>query len=285
MPVANVRGVELNYKILGNSGPWMALNPGGRRGLEAVEVLGEKMAKAGYRVLLHDRRNTGKSDVSIEGRDSEYEVWADDLHELLKQLGGLPAVIGGSSSGCRTSLLFYLRHPETTSALLLWRVTGGAFASNRLANQYYGQYIEAARKGGMKAVCETEHWAECCAAKPANRERLMKMDVNDFIAQMEHWRKFFLAGADLPVIGATEKDLGSIKVPTIIMPGNDQTHGFATGRAAHKMIPGSELYMLFDRELNEPLGPHEIWDEKSEEMARVFTDFLTRKTRASAAAQ
>jgi pimeloyl-ACP methyl ester carboxylesterase len=284
MPTAKIRGAELSYEALGEKGPWMALVPGGRRGMDGVRVLAEKMAKHGYRVLIHDRRNTGKSDVSIEGKDSEYEVWADDMHELLKSLGGLPAVIGGSSSGCRTSLLFYLRHPEATSALLLWRVTGGVFAADRLANQYYGQFIEAAQKGGMKAVCETEHWAECIRQKPSNRDKLMGMSVKQFIDQMEHWKTYFLAGRDLPVIGATEADLKSIKVPTIVMPGNDKTHGFTTGRKAHALIPGAELHMLFDKELDEPLGPHEVWDEKSDEMARVFADFLKRKVRAAATA-
>ena len=284
MSTARIRGAELNYEVLGDKGPWMALVPGGRRGMDGVRVLAEKMAKHGYRVLIHDRRNTGKSDVSIEGKDSEYEIWADDMHELLKSLGGLPAVIGGSSSGCRTSLLFYLRHPEATSALLLWRVTGGVFAADRLANQYYGQFIEAAQKGGMKAVCETEHWAECIRHKPANRDKLMGMSVKQFTDQMEHWKTYFLAGRDLPVIGATEADLKSIEVPTIVMPGNDKTHGFTTGRKAQALIPGAEIHMLFYKELDEPLGPHEVWDEKSGEMASVFADFLKRKVRAAATA-
>jgi hypothetical protein len=129
----------------------------------------------------------------------------------------------------------------------------------------------------MKAVCETEHWKERIDAKPSNRDRLMKMDVKRFIDQMSHWRTYFLKGADLPVIGASEADLGSIKVPTIVVPGNDQTHGFATGRTAHKLIPGSEIYMLFDKELNEPLGPHEVWDEKADEMCSVFDSFLKRR--------
>lgn len=31
MPLARVRGVTLNYEVLGKHGPWMALSPGGRR--------------------------------------------------------------------------------------------------------------------------------------------------------------------------------------------------------------------------------------------------------------
>ena len=33
MPIATVRGVEINYQVLGERGPWVALQPGGRRGM------------------------------------------------------------------------------------------------------------------------------------------------------------------------------------------------------------------------------------------------------------
>ena len=39
--------------------------------------------------------------------------------------------------------------------LLLWHVTGGAFAAQRLAQNYYTQFIEAAERGGMEAVCRS----------------------------------------------------------------------------------------------------------------------------------
>ena len=277
MPTANVRGVTIRYHIIGTSGPWMALSPGGRRGMEAVEGVARRMADAGWRVLLHDRRNCGASDVVIDPSESEYVIWADDLYELMKQQNALPAVIGGSSSGCRLSVLFALRHPDAVRALLLWRVTGGAFAVNRLANQYYTQYIEAAKAGGMKAVCETEHFAERIAAQPANRDRLMRMDPKAFIAAMERWREYFLEGADLPVIGATERDLASIKVPTIVVPGNDKTHGLATGRTAHRLIPDSELFELFKEDVDIDIVPLETWDERDDELAAAFTGFLERR--------
>src|SRR5215207_3825106 len=184
MPVAQVRGVNINYEVLGHRGPWMALSPGGRRALGEIRYLAEPLAQAGYRVLLHDRRNCGASDVVIDGTESEYEIWADDLYELLSQLNALPAIVGGSSSGCRLAILFALRHPASVRALLLWRVTGGAFAAQRLAENYYGQFITAARSGGMAAVAEMEHWRDRIAANPANREKLMAMGTERFIAAM-----------------------------------------------------------------------------------------------------
>ena len=276
MPLAKVRGVNINYKVIGNGGPWVALSPGGRRDLSAVEPLAKSVADAGHRAVIFDRRNCGASDVVIAGEDSEYEIWADDVHELLSQLGALPAFVGGSSSGCRTALLFALRHPEAVRALLLWRVTGGRFACERLAQEYYGQYIAAAKQGGMAAVCEMEHWKERIEARPQNRDALMKMEPERFIAVMSHWREYFLRGIDLPVIGATEAELKSIKVPACIIPGNDNTHGRQTGENLARLLANAEVHILFPKHYDMDLSPREEWDEKAGEMAALFADFMKR---------
>jgi pimeloyl-ACP methyl ester carboxylesterase len=275
MPRANVRGVSLNYETLGDRGPWVALSPGGRRDLGGVKPLGERVAAAGYRVLLFDRRNCGASDVAIEGQESEYEIWADDLHELLSQRDALPAYVGGSSSGCRLSLLFALRHPDAVRGLLLWRVTGGEFAVNRLAEQYYGQFITAARQGGMAAVCDTEFFRERIEMHSPNRERLMNMDPARFIAVMEHWREYFLRSADRPVIGATEADLRSITVPACVVPGNDWTHPRHVGETASRLLPNAELHILMAEDKEVDLAV-EDWDEKEADLAATFVNFLNR---------
>src|SRR6185295_17064956 len=101
MPLASVRGVNINYRVIGNTGPWVALAPGGRNAMSVVESIAQRIASAGHRVLIHDRRNCGASDVSFDSSQSENEMWADDLRELLGQLDAVPAWVGGSSSGCR----------------------------------------------------------------------------------------------------------------------------------------------------------------------------------------
>jgi len=276
MPFAKIRGVNINYQILGDSGPWVALSPGGRRDMSGIETQAKALAALRHRVAIFDRRNCGASDVVIDGNESEYEIWADDVHELLSQLGALPAFVGGSSSGCRTSLLFALRHPSSVRGLLLWRVTGGRFACERLAEEYYGQYIKGAQQGGMAAVCEMEHWKERIEARPENRESLMRLTPEHFITVMSHWREYFLKGIDLPVIGATEQELRSIQVPACIVPGNDNTHGRQTGEALGRLIPKSEVHILFPHHYDEPLSPREEWDEKAGEMAALFADFIKR---------
>jgi len=173
-------------------------------------------------------------------------------------------------------VLFALKYPRAVRALLLWRVTGGAFAAARLTDNYYDKYIRAAQDGGMAAVCALDHFKERIEARPANRAVLMAMDPKTFIAAMARWRAQFAKGAELPIIGASEKDLNSIKVPTCIIPGNDKTHNHAIAEAAHRMIVGSELHDLFPGDLDVDLVPPEDWAPKEGEMAAVFTDFLER---------
>ena len=276
MPHMTLRGAHINYEVLGDKGPWVALSPGGRRPLEGVKHLAERVAAAGFRVLIHDRRNCGASDVVLEGTESEYEIWAEDLHEMLKQLNALPAFLGGGSSGCRMSLLFALRYPEAVSGLLLWRVTGGEFAAKRLANQYYLQYIEVAKKGGMTAVCDTEHFRDRIKARPENRQRLMSMEEQRFILSFKTWADGFLQDAGKPVIGATVEQLQSVKVPTLIVPGNDKTHARAVGENAHAIMKNSELYVLFPEQQDIDIVPPQSWEFKDDELAGVFADFLKR---------
>ena len=281
MPTAKIRGANIVYDVLGKDGPWVALTPGGRRGLDEVRAVAQRVADGGFRVVIHDRRNCGASDVVLEGDASEYEVWADDLHALLSQLGALPAWIGGRSSGCRMSTLLALRHPQAVRGLLLTGITGGAFACNRLAENYYGQYMKVAEAGGMAAVCETEHFRDRIAANPSNRARIVAMDPKRFIANFARWREPFVTGANLPMIGCTEQDLRSIKVPTLVVPGNDNTHNRPTGERVGRLIPGAETHVLLKVDRDVDLA-HEDWEEIEGELAALMIDFMKRSERRAA---
>jgi pimeloyl-ACP methyl ester carboxylesterase len=274
MATINIRGVNLHYLVLGERGPWLALITGGRRGFTEFVPLAEKIAAHGIRVLLHDRRNTGASDIVIEGTEGEEEIWTDDLYELLGKLGARPAVVGGGSSGARTSIITYLRHPDAVRALFLMRLTGGEFAAGRLPEMYYGQFIRAAREGGMAAVCATEQYRERIAANPANRERLMRMDPKRYIEVMSNWLAIFTRGPVAPMYGVTPAQLGSIKVPSVVIPGNDKTHSMPCGRAIQRLIPGSRLVELPLEDQDLPLVAFPEWAPHEETIARLCAEFV-----------
>jgi pimeloyl-ACP methyl ester carboxylesterase len=278
MPVTNIRDVDINYEILGERGPFVALQPGGRRAGAALRSLAAKIAEAGCRVIVHDRRNCGASGIAIEG-ESENDEWAEDLHELLARLDALPAYIGGSSSGCRLALILALRRPEDVRGLLLWRVTGGAFAAERLTNQYYTSHIEAAEKGGMAAVCAMEHWSEVIKVNPKARVGLMEMEPQDFIARMVQWRQSFQAGADHPVIGLSPSELRSMTMPACIAPGSDPVHPRNAGQAAHRLMPNAECHQVVTDDHPDIEAAFADWDKKEGLLAATFIDFLRRQGR------
>jgi pimeloyl-ACP methyl ester carboxylesterase len=278
MPVTSIRGIDINYEILGERGPFIALQPGGRRAGIAVKPLAEKIAEAGYRVILYDRRNCGASGVAIEG-NSENDEWAEDLHELLARLDALPAYLGGSSSGCRLAMILALRRPEDVRGLLLWRVTGGAHAAERLTNQYYTSHIATAEKGGMAAVCTMEHWSEVIRANPKARDILMAMQPQDFITRMTRWRRSFQASADHPVIGLSPSELRSMTMPACIAPGSDPVHPRNAGQAAHRLMPNAEYHQVVTDDHPDIDAAFADWDKKEGLLAATFIDFLRRQGR------
>ena len=274
MPLTLIHGASIHYQVFGTSGPWLALVTGGRRGFGEFVALAGKIAAQGFRVLLHDRRNTGASDVVIAGDEGEEEICADDLVALLGQLGAAPAFVGGTSSGARMSMLVCLRHPGVVRGLVLMRITGGDFAAGRLPEMYYGQFIRAAREGGMAAVCATEQYQERIAANPANRERLMAMDPQNYIRVMEHWLDIFQTGPRKPVLGMRDDQLAAIAVPTLVVPGNDNTHASVNGVAAAQRIPGSQLFQLPIEDEDVPLLPFSAWARHEEALAGTIAQFM-----------
>lgn len=235
-----VNGLELGYEVLGSGTPIVWLQ-GARSPRHLMRPIAEPLSQQ-YRCLIYDRRNCGESDILIAGDKSEQEIWADELAGLLRELDMAPAYLGGWSAGCRVALLTAIRYPELVRGLLLGWVTGGQDAAQRLANEYYGQFIAAAEQGGMEAVTKTPFFADRIRANPGNEDRLLSMDPAEFIATMRHWERYFSEAGDLPVIGATEAELAALQAPTCIVAGDDAVHPTRAAQELHRILPNSEYH-------------------------------------------
>jgi pimeloyl-ACP methyl ester carboxylesterase len=275
MARAIVSSVELNFEVVGKDGPWVTLLPGGRRSLQEVAGLANLIADVDFRVLLHDRRNTGLSSVSIDGEGSEFEIWAEDLNGLLGHLGIGSVSAIGSSSGCRVSTILTLRRPDLVNALVMMRVTGGAFAVKRLSHRYYTKLIEAAQKGGMAAVCEDADFSAVIKHAPSRRKELLAWDVDRFVSVMEKWRANLEADLNNPILGVSVEQLKSISCPVCIIPGNDKTHSLETGRLVHSIVAQSEIHEPRQDQLDLDLIPMSEWVADGP-LASIIVDFLKR---------
>jgi pimeloyl-ACP methyl ester carboxylesterase len=145
-----------------------------------------------------------------------------------------------------------VRHPEVVKGVLIWEVSGGPRSGALMAPGYYGQYIEAAERGGMAAVVEMEFFAQRIQDNPSNRQRLLSMDVQEFCAVMRRWATAF--AAPNPVGDLTEEQLKSITCPVVAFAGNtpDEVHHVSAAEAVHRLVPHAEL--------RPSAWTHEEWD-------------------------
>ncbi len=239
MPYASINGINLYYEDYG-TGPAVILTPGGRVDREGLRPIAALLSSH-CRVILHDRRNCGRSDVAISGDLSEQHHWAEEMAELLLHLAAAPAYAIGGSAGSRTSLTFAVRRPEVVQGVFVWEVSGGPRSAAATAPNYYGQFIAAAEQGGMPAVIATEYFAQRIQDNPANRERLLNMDAAAFCAVMRRWQDAY--SLPNPVSDLTEQQLAGIQCPVVLFAGNtpDEVHHISAAEAAHRLIPHSEL--------------------------------------------
>jgi pimeloyl-ACP methyl ester carboxylesterase len=242
MPTAFINGATIYYEIFGHNGPWVAAIPGGRHPHSEIEKLTRAIASRGYRVIVHDRRNCGRSSLDFNTLEPEDDVWVDDLHALLRYLDVSRTFVVGRSRGARIAIRFALSHPDKTRGLGLWGLGGGAAAAKFLDDYYYGQYLRACKEGGMEAVCALGHFAGLVAARPANRDELLAMDPRHFVSAMSRWRSQLLPKINQPVMGLSDEELRGISVPTAIVPYYDWMHPYTSVTHALKMIPGSRLF-------------------------------------------
>src|SRR5690348_16096003 len=65
-----ISGGNVVYEILGKEGDFIALTPGGRfsKDIPGLRPLAQALVKGGYRVLLWDRPNCGRSDIQFYGQ-------------------------------------------------------------------------------------------------------------------------------------------------------------------------------------------------------------------------
>jgi hypothetical protein len=109
----------------------------------------------------------------------------------------------------------------------------------------------------------------------------MAMDPEDYIRVMQHWLSIFLKGPRKPVLGMEDDVMRAIRVPTIVVPGNDKTHASINGHAAAALIPNSILYELPIQDQDVPVLPFSDWAEHEATLATVFADFMNTVNHAS----
>jgi 2-hydroxy-6-oxonona-2,4-dienedioate hydrolase len=257
-----INGGNVVYEILGKSGDFIALTPGGRfsKDIPGLRPLALELVKGGYRVLLWDRPNCGKSDVQFYGQ-SESHMRAETLYKLITALDIGPCIVAGGSGGARDSMLTAMLYPEIVKKLVVWNIVGGVYGSFVLGSYYIVPSILAVRGAGMKGVVGVDEWKERIAENPANKDRFLAQDPDEFLKLMLRWLNAFVPKPGQTIPGVEDEMFDNIKVPTLIIRGgeNDLDHPKRTSLEVSCLIKGSQLI--------DPPWPEDAWERAGEARA------------------
>ena len=106
--------MKLFHRVLGEGQPLLILH-----GLfghsDNWQTHAKKLAEY-YQVILIDQRNHGHSEWS---NDFSYDILAEDLHELVEELGLRKIILLGHSMGGKTVMRYAQLHPETIDKLIV----------------------------------------------------------------------------------------------------------------------------------------------------------------------
>ncbi|KLI08257.1 hydrolase [Mycolicibacterium conceptionense] len=258
-----INGGNVVYEILGDKGDFIALTPGGRfsKDIPGLRPLAEALVEGGYRVLLWDRPNCGKSDVQFYGQ-SESHMRAETLYRLITALDVGPCFILGGSGGARDSMLTTMLYPEIVRKLVVWNIVGGVYGSFVLGGHYVTPSILAVRGLGIEGLLNVPEWRERIAENPANQQRLLDLDADEFLKVMLRWLNAFVSKPGQTIPGVPDEMFDNITVPTLIIRGgeNDWDHPKRTSLEVSCLIKGSKLI--------DPPWPEDAWERAGEKFAQ-----------------
>ena len=225
MPEARLNGIAIEYEVTG-LGPTVLLT----HGYTATRRMWDGQHQAlrfRYRLITWSMRGHGGTESPDDPAQYSEAATVADMRALLEYHGAHRAVVGGLSLGGYMSLAFALTHPEMVEALVIcdsgpgYRKTEAREAWNARAHQRAAT-LEATGLDDLK-----ERSREAREAIPDHRS-----------AQgLAHAARGMLAQTDAHVIDG----LTTIRVPTLIIVGADDTPFLAPCEYMAKKIPGARL--------------------------------------------
>ncbi|HSK29285.1 MAG TPA: alpha/beta hydrolase [Candidatus Limnocylindria bacterium] len=264
MPTASVDGIETYYESLGSGSPIVMCAPGGFdatidkwraasawTGIDAISALA-----AEHTVILYDRRESGQSGGRVERL-----TWASYARHgmaLLEHLKIDSAWIMGGCMGCSVALSFGVHYPQATRGLLLhWPVGGYRWKANSLAR--FARHHDFAKQNGLKGVVERARggksfwmdpeagpWSTIVARDPAFADRFAAQDLERYLGIIR------TTGCGLfdrdTATGAEPEEVMGIKAPSLIIPGDDQSHATSGAHYLRELLPRADFWNVMPPE-------------------------------------
>ena len=225
----------------------LIVTPGGMGEIGAFGGFARNVAAADsdLKVIIWDRRNMGRSEVSFGSEPLSTEE-AEDMHVLLKRLEVGPATLYGMSSGSRSNMILAERYPEQVAALVIAPLTGGPVAAERLSEEYYLKYLNDANLTSMTEVAKTPLWQAYMERNtPDLQEAFLNQNVDDFLAAMKRTGEHLESFHSKTTLGMTDEQLAALDVSaTLILHHGEERdflHPIVHTRSATTLLKNSSF--------------------------------------------
>jgi pimeloyl-ACP methyl ester carboxylesterase len=242
VPRARVNGVELEYAVHG-AGPPLVLVHEFAGCLKSWDPQ-RPLARA-HRLVVYNCRGYPPSSVPGDLADYSQDISVEDLRALLDELAIARTALGGFSMGGSIALTFALRHPERVSALVL-AGTGTGSADRTAFVREFGAIADRFEREGARAVAEEY-------LRGPTRIQLLRKDP-------AMWQKFHADFVELSGLGLAQtlrgvqlrrptmyelrEGLRTLRVPTLVIVGEEDTPAVEASRFLAATIPGAILTVL-----------------------------------------
>lgn len=264
MAKATIDGVEVCYESVGTGSPILMLAPGGFdasmdkwraatawTGIDAIEKLASE-----HRVILYDRRESGGSGGRVE--QLSWTTYAREGKLLLDHLNIDSAFVMGGCMGCSVALCFGATFPEATRGLVLhWPVGGYRWKmAGRERFERHHRFTQASGLDGIVARAkpgttfwtdpESGPWASVIAREDSFRERFAAQDLDRYLALIATSASRLFDRDTAP--GAAPEEIMAIKVPALIIPGDDSSHATSAAHYLRECLPSAEFWNVMPPE-------------------------------------
>ena len=267
MPTFSANGVEIYYEVTGQGYPLIWSHEfGGSYDSWEAQV---KFFSRRYQVITYAARGWPPSDVPEDPTAYTQDIVVNDLYLLMRHLNISEAHIGGLSMGGSVALNFGIAHPEMAKSLIV--ASAGSGSTNRDTFLSTGQSMaDRLLSEGMVPVAKDYGTTNI-------RIQLSRKDPMGFETFARLLSEHSATGSALtyqgfvmnrPTVFELEDKLKSLRVPTLIMIGDEDEPCIEPGIFMKRTIPVSGLSCF-------PQSGHAINLEEPDLFNRTVLDFLT----------
>lgn len=226
-----------------------------------------------HRLVLYNSRGYPPSTVPTDPAAYSQDHSVHDLQGLLDVLGIPRAIVGGFSMGGSIALNFALRHPERVDALIL-AGTGTGSADKRQFALDFAPIADRLEREGPRAVADDylkgPTRIQLLRKSPARWRKLR----DEFAELSGQGLGHTLRGVQLqrPTMYELEDDLKTLRVPTLVIVGDEDAPALDASRFLAATIPGAILHVL-------PGTGHTLNLEEPDAFNRIVLEFLRGRSR------